>query len=575
METACPLVSVIVPVYNSELYLEYCLQSVINQTCRRMEIILVNDGCTDCSPDIINAYAAKDERIVTLSQPNRGVSAARNARLSIAKGEYIFFVDSDDTVRDDAVETLCRQAVSTGADVVIGNTWFCYPEGKQVPYPYFRSMIEFSKKHLLSGVQCFSQLMEAFIFVPLVYQYFTKRDFIMDNRLFFEEGIVQEDELWCIKALINAKQVSVTLMNSCHYFYHSRPGSLLHSDNKKYRVHSYFSVIKVLEAFVSELEERNIPIETIGWIHVRMFYIHHAICQLLQEMKAETNEYRAYFEQLLKKVRPSLTYIQQQACMDYFINGNRLLYTHRFGLTLSFCITCMNRFHQIRYTLRQNLEDNKEFKDLIEFVLVDFGSTDGLQEWVAENFVQEIEEGYLKYYYTEEMKTWHNCIAKNTTHILANNQIVVNLDCDNFTGKNGGLFVIDAMIKNGWEKTVLHQYGNELGDGTFGRIALSKANFLKLGGYDESLEPAGYQDLDLYARAQKMGLNYINISDKRYSRAILNTKAETIVNTFSELSWEEMHEYNRQLSIKNIASGKLTANTDKDHIGVIDNIYTF
>ena len=112
METACPLVSVIIPVYNSELYLEDCLQSVINQTCRRMEIILVNDGCTDGSPDIINAYAAKDDRIVTLSQPNRGVSAARNAGLSIAKGEYVFFVDSDDTVRDDAVETLCIRYTS-------------------------------------------------------------------------------------------------------------------------------------------------------------------------------------------------------------------------------------------------------------------------------------------------------------------------------------------------------------------------------------------------------------------------------------------------------------------------------
>ena len=169
------------------------MPSVIIQTYRWMEIILLNDGCTDGSPDIINAYAAKDESIVMLS-------SARNAGLSIAKGEYLFFVDNDDTVCDDTVETLCRQAVSTGADVVIGNTWFCYPDWKQVPYHCFRSMAAFCKKHLLPGVQCFSQLMEYFIFVPLIYQYFTNRYFIkseIDTTLLAEKIIylLQNNEL--------------------------------------------------------------------------------------------------------------------------------------------------------------------------------------------------------------------------------------------------------------------------------------------------------------------------------------------------------------------------------------------
>lgn len=106
--------------------------------------------------------------------------------------------------------------------------------------------------------------------------------------------------------------------------------------------------------------------------------------------------------------------------------------------TLSFCITCKNRFHQISKTLRQNLDDNSLFSELVEFVLVDFGSTDGLRKWVICNFRDELESGYLKYYYTEELPFWHCSVAKDTSHLLASGEILVNLDCDNFTGPNGG-----------------------------------------------------------------------------------------------------------------------------------------
>lgn len=114
----------------------------------------------------------------------------------------------------------------------------------------------------------------------------------------------------------------------------------------------------------------------------------------------------------------------------------------------SFCITCKNRFHQISKTLRRNLDDNRLFKGLIEFILVDFGSTDGLYSWITNNFKHKMEEGYLKYYYTDELPYWHCSIAKNTSHLLAKNKILVNLDCDNYTGYNGGRFVIRQWLKH-------------------------------------------------------------------------------------------------------------------------------
>lgn len=99
-----PLISVIIPVYNVERYLRKCLDSVTNQTYKNIEIICVNDGSTDSSPAILEEYAAKDSRIVIHTQPNAGLSAARNSGLRIARGEWITGLDSDDWIEEDTCE---------------------------------------------------------------------------------------------------------------------------------------------------------------------------------------------------------------------------------------------------------------------------------------------------------------------------------------------------------------------------------------------------------------------------------------------------------------------------------------
>ena len=243
--------------------------------------------------------------------------------------------------------------------------------------------------------------------------------------------------------------------------------------------------------------------------------------------------------------------------------------------TLSFCITCKNRFEQIKKTLPRNLLDNREFKHLIEFVLVDFGSADGLQDWIYENFIDDIRSGYLKYYYTEEIVDWHASIAKNTTHLLASNEIITNLDCDNYTGVNGGKFVIDKMTECGVHKTLLHQFSNDKDDGSYGRISFSRRNFLYIGGYDESFEPMGYQDVDLIIRLLASGLKYMQICDNLYNKTIPNTKEEGLLNVKTKSNWIDMNYRNSQRSRKNIRLGKFIVNQDKNHIGIIDNLFVF
>ena len=114
-----PKVSIIVPVYNMQNYLKKCFDSLINQTLADVEIIVVNDESTDNSPEIIEAYALMDKRIKVINRKNGGLSMARNSGMSVATGEYIGFVDSDDWVELEMYEKMYDLASKHSADIVI------------------------------------------------------------------------------------------------------------------------------------------------------------------------------------------------------------------------------------------------------------------------------------------------------------------------------------------------------------------------------------------------------------------------------------------------------------------------
>ncbi len=123
-ETRCnPKISVIVPIYNADRYLEKCIGSIINQTYKNLEIILIDDGSTDQSSEIAELYAQEDSRIILKRQVNGGESAARNSGLKLATGEYIAFADCDDWIEPDMYESLVREAVKERADIVISG-WY-------------------------------------------------------------------------------------------------------------------------------------------------------------------------------------------------------------------------------------------------------------------------------------------------------------------------------------------------------------------------------------------------------------------------------------------------------------------
>lgn len=128
-----PIISVIVPVFNVDKYLDQCIGSILNQTFTDFELILVNDGSFDYSYKICKEYAAKDSRVRVLSQENKGMSAARNLGIENAKGQYLSFVDSDDYIVPEYLDCLYTILIENDAEVVIGE-FYRYNEENNMLY---------------------------------------------------------------------------------------------------------------------------------------------------------------------------------------------------------------------------------------------------------------------------------------------------------------------------------------------------------------------------------------------------------------------------------------------------------
>lgn len=145
-----PLISVIVPVYNVEQYLPMCLDSILNQTYRNIEVVCVDDGSPDNCGQILQKYATKDERIVVITQKNQGLSGARNTGLRYAHGEYIMFLDSDDWIEAETCEAAISAALKYDADLVMWSYTRAYNQDSKEKYMFWENETVFEKEQVKS-----------------------------------------------------------------------------------------------------------------------------------------------------------------------------------------------------------------------------------------------------------------------------------------------------------------------------------------------------------------------------------------------------------------------------------------
>jgi len=205
-----PATSVIIPVYNVDAWLEECLDSVLAQTETEIEIICVNDGSTDGSEAILERYSKRDERIFIINKENGGLSTARNAGLDKAKGKYIYFLDSDDTIRSDAIKTCKETSDKNQLDILYFDAKIIFEdeEGRNInsgsEYYYIRNE---SYSGVLSGTEIFNRMVPASDYKPSVCIQFFNRSFIENCGLRFEEGILFEDNVFSLQLMLKAKKV--------------------------------------------------------------------------------------------------------------------------------------------------------------------------------------------------------------------------------------------------------------------------------------------------------------------------------------------------------------------------------
>jgi len=229
MQTTLPFISVVIPIYNIEPYLERCVCSVQNQSYKNLEIILVNDGSTDNCPAICDEYAFKDNRISVIHQENMGLSAARNMGIKNASGVYIWFVDSDDYIVENAVEILVAEIRNGDCDLLLfeGDVVF---ESLEMQGVLSKEMYHRKESYSeLVGKDCLLRQYTNGDYFCSACIYICRLDFLNEAKIQFKKGVFFEDVLFTLKAYLFAKKVR-TIHNKL-YMRSVRNGSIMRSES--------------------------------------------------------------------------------------------------------------------------------------------------------------------------------------------------------------------------------------------------------------------------------------------------------------------------------------------------------
>ncbi len=233
------LISIIVPVYNSEKFLDRCVRSLLAQSYNDIEIVLVDDGSSDGSAKMCDDYAEKEPKVRVIHKQNGGLSDARNAGIQGARGSYIMLVDSDDAIEPDACARLAQMAERGEYDIIAGDAQRL-DNGKTYPIAHSADIAgrvmggrEFLMHELEAGnmnmASCFNMY---------------RKDFLADNHLSFEKGLLHEDELFTPQAFLAARSVMPSGIN--FYRYVIRDNSITTKADKTQNARDVIAICEML-----------------------------------------------------------------------------------------------------------------------------------------------------------------------------------------------------------------------------------------------------------------------------------------------------------------------------------------
>ena len=248
------LISVIVPVYNVEQYLDRCIGSIVNQTYTNLEIILVDDGSPDNCPTMCDNWAEKDCRIKVIHKQNGGLSDARNAGLAVASGEYIAFVDSDDWIHKEYIIILYNAICNNNADISACSI--------NITNHYIEDqLVTESNCSLFDNYSVMKSLVNGKEFASNVWNKLYSSALLNNER--FVVGKYHEDEFFSYKII--SKVTSAVYVNTPLYFYYQRPGSIMNS----------FSIkrLDIFDAYTERIKFLDTNYPDLAIIDKKSFYI--------------------------------------------------------------------------------------------------------------------------------------------------------------------------------------------------------------------------------------------------------------------------------------------------------------
>lgn len=265
-------ISIIVPIYNAEKYLNKCIKSLINQTKEELEFILVNDGSTDSSEEIIKTY--KDKRIKYFKNKNQGIGKTRNFGIEKATGKYIMFLDSDDYLREDACQILYEKAETEKLDLVICDFYRVEEENdfqEKIIIPEFKNTTLKENKNLLLDVNL----------APWNKLY--KASFLKKNKIKFVENLKYEDAPFVVEAMDKAKKIGQ--VSECLNYY------IIHKNSETtVRDKKIFDIIEIVDKIRKYFSKRKEYTETVDKLSVRIL-TNYTIQQRVQQDKEVGTEF--------------------------------------------------------------------------------------------------------------------------------------------------------------------------------------------------------------------------------------------------------------------------------------------